>query len=187
MSVPAVPSPACARCGVAGAAPICPSCEAISDEPSHLFRLWQRLSGGLLCVDAWEGVVQDRGPTGRHTRIDVEARFNGSVVAAKGLTWCGIPGHRSIDGVDARELVLSLFSYIPDDRDAHTSPEALAVYAWIEQHGDDLNNERQARYCSPEQGEVSEEIREGFDSEVDDEIDRPGAPEGLPSDPLVEG
>ena len=112
-------------------------------EPDFLFtlRVCVFASEPLVVVNAFEGRDAGRGRMGdRHNRIDVEVRQGGRVVFPRGALYCGLPTFKSIDGPDARELVLSLVAMKPGDTDAdffaHYTPEQLA---WAERHGDGVS------------------------------------------------
>ncbi len=115
-----------------------------------LFTLRVRLSGGTAVIKAYDAGF--RPPN--HTRLDCELRWNGKIVFPVGATYCGIPGQYSIDGINAKECVMDLFCLKPGDTDSEYfesyTPEQLA---WVEEHGEELSCERQARYCD-ENGNV---------------------------------
>ena len=101
---------------------------------SHLFTLRVRLYNDepQIVIHAF-----DAGRTHYHThsRIDVEVRHGGKVIFPRGQLYCGIPG--TIDGIAARELVLSLVSMKPGD----TDEEYFAGYTpaqldWATKHGE---------------------------------------------------
>jgi hypothetical protein len=116
----------------------------MKNDPSFLFTLRFRLSGGTLTIKAWEG--PSVGPY--HTRIDVEASWGGFKLFPRGATYCGLPRFYSLDGANAKELVGSLLAMKPGDTDseyfASYTPEQLA---WAEQYSEELSCEVQARYC----------------------------------------
>ncbi len=115
-------------------------------DPSFLFTLRFRLSGGMATITAWEDATIHYGAT--HTRIDTRLMFNGKEIFARGQTWCGIPGHSSLDGVSARECVTSLFCLRPGDTDSdyfeHYTAEQLE---WVAAHAEELDLARECRYC----------------------------------------
>jgi len=95
----------------------------------------------LVVVNAFEGRDAGRGRMGdRHNRIEVEVRQGGHVLFPRGQLYCGLPTFKSIDGPDARELVLSLVAMKPGDTDTdyfeHYTSEQLA---WAERHGDGVS------------------------------------------------
>lgn len=91
----------------------------------------------LVVVNAFEG----RGRVGgSHNQIEVEVRQGGRVVFPRGQLYCGLPTFKSIDGPDARELVLSLVAMRPGDTDAEYfadyTPEQLA---WVDRNADGVS------------------------------------------------
>jgi hypothetical protein len=102
----------------------------------------------LVVVNAFEGRARVVG--GSHNQIDVEVRQGGRVVFPRGALYCGLPSFRSVDGPDARELVLSLVAMRPGDTDrdyfAHYTPEQLA---WVDRNGDGVSYAA-ARYAPKE-------------------------------------
>lgn len=122
---------------------------------SHLFTLRVRLyrrehDPRVIVIHAFDANRFD----GSHDRIDVEVRHGGKVIFPRGATYCGLPQGYSLDGINAKELVLSLVAMKPGDTDdeyfASYTPEQLA---WVEKHGDALGCESQFRYCD-ENGNV---------------------------------
>jgi hypothetical protein len=102
----------------------------------------------VVVIRAWQGSFQ----APNHTRIDCELRQGGKVIFARGATWCATPG--CVDGIEARELVMSLLAMRPGDTDeeyfAGYTPEQLE---WVERNGESLGCERECRYCD-ENGNV---------------------------------
>ena len=96
----------------------------------------------LVVVNAFEGRGVGRACVvgGSHNQIDVEVRQGGRVVFPRGQLYCGLPTFKSIDGPDARELVLSLVAMRPGDTDAdffaHYTPEQLA---WADRNADGVS------------------------------------------------
>lgn len=131
--------------------------------PDQLFTLKYRLRDGVATITAWEvwSVLPDGSPNPRyrandsHTTIDVELRWHGCIIFARGETWCGVPGGTTTDGIAAKELVTSCFTIKPGDTDsdyfAHYTQDQLE---WVETYGEELDCEKQSRYCDPETGEV---------------------------------
>lgn len=122
--------------------------KTLRDDPSFLFELHFNLSRpGHPCnvtIRAWENQF---GGSSTHTRIDTEMRCNGRVIFAKGDTWCGVPGHHSVDGKEARELVASLFCLKPGD----TDQDYFATYSteqldWVTSHAEELEIAKNDRY-----------------------------------------
>jgi hypothetical protein len=122
--------------------------KTLRDDPSFLFELRFNLSRpGYPCnvtIRAWENQY---GGSNTHTRIDTEMRCNGEVIFAKGDTYCGIPGHKSIDGKEARECVTSLFCMKPGDTDAdYFADYTEEQLEWVNTHAEDLYMAKCARY-----------------------------------------
>lgn len=122
----------------------------VNRKPGYLFGMRVKLSGGVAMIRAWDG--HQIGPYG-HTRIDCELQWRGTGLAnyrtifPRGALYCGVPGHQSIDGPQARALVLSLFAMKPGDADAEYFEGYTAEQlAWADAHGDDLSCERMARF-----------------------------------------
>lgn len=135
------------------------------EEMDLLFTLYIRLAdkdhgNARLSVRAYDANHTD--PRTGHQRIDVDATLyetvNGRritrVIFGRGDTWCAVPRRTTLDGNDARELVLSLLAMKPGDTDAgyfeHYTPEQLE---FAERFGEELWCERQRRYCD-EDGSV---------------------------------
>ena len=117
----------------------------------HLFTLRFKLSTGWVTIRAWD--ANHRDSTG-HNRIDAELRQGARVIFARGDTYCATPGHCSVDGIEARELVCSLFAMKPGDTDAEYfggyTPEQLE---WAQANGEELGMLREFRFCD-ENGNV---------------------------------
>ena len=124
----------------------------LNQEADFLFtlRVCVFASEPLVVVNAFEGRNAGRGGMGSHNRIDVEVRQGGRVVFPRGQLYCGLPTFKSIDGPDARELVLSLVAMRPGDTDAdffaHYTPEHLA---WADRNADGVSYAA-ARYAPKE-------------------------------------
>ena len=90
-----------------------------------------------------------------HVRIDVIVRHCGKTIFKRGDTYCAVNRWTAIDGIAARELVMSLVARKPGDTDqdyfASYTPEQLA---FAEKYGDALSCEREARYRDPETGAI---------------------------------
>lgn len=120
-------------------------------EHDFLFELRFRLSSGPLVIRAFEGPFQY--PS--HTRIDCELVQDGKTIFKRGDTWCGIPCNHSIDGVYARELVVSTLSIKPGDTDSDYFDSYTAdQLRWVEANREELDMLKQDRYCDPETGGV---------------------------------
>lgn len=120
---------------------------------SHLFtlRVRVRTDRPTIVIHAFDG--NHVGEYG-HSRIDVEVRMGGKTIFARGDTYCAVPAGTTLDGIKAKDLVMSLVAMMPGDTDdeyfASYTPEQLA---FAEEYGDFLDCERQLRYCD-ENGEV---------------------------------
>lgn len=94
-----------------------------------------------------------------HCRIDVEVWHAGVCVFPRGATYCAVPRGTTIDGVDAKELVLSLVAMKPGDTDdeyfEHYTPEQLA---FAEAYGEEIGMVREERFCD-ENGNVKRGLR----------------------------
>lgn len=93
--------------------------------------------------------------SGSHNQINVEVRQGGKVIFPRGTLYCGLTQNYSLDGVHAKELVMSLVAMKLGDTDsdyfASYTPEQLA---WADTYGDLLTTTRESRYCDPETGAV---------------------------------
>jgi hypothetical protein len=123
-----------------------------------LFTLRVRLSRGYATIHVFDGGKYDTEPrlgVGAD-RIDVVVRHEGKTIFPRGATWCGTPrcGGMTLDGNEAKELVLSLVAMKPGDTDddyfASYTPEQLS---WCQEFGEELSAEREWRYCD-ENGNV---------------------------------
>lgn len=116
------------------------------DNPAFLFELRIPTSAGMVVVYAYES-TRARSQHG-HTYIDTVVRLNGDTVFKHGDTYCGIPAGTTIDGISAKEAVLSLIAMKPGDTDEsyfeHYSAEQLA---FAESLGEELSMIREWRYC----------------------------------------
>lgn len=118
------------------------------NDPSHLFTLRFRLSGGLATLTAWETVR--RKPNGEpiyngsHIGLDAELRWKPTgapsrTIFPRGATYCGVPAHQSIDGDSARALVCSLFAMRPGDTDSeYFESYTQEQLDWASRFGDEL-------------------------------------------------
>ena len=93
---------------------------------------------------------------GTHGRIDIEVKHGSELVFPRGVLWIGVPkalGHGS-DSLYAKEAVMACVALKPGDTDddhfAGYTPEQLA---WVKEHGEALDMERERRYCD-EDGNV---------------------------------
>jgi hypothetical protein len=78
-------------------------------------------------------------------KLITEVRHKGRVVFPKGALYCAL--HGSSDGVQARELVLSLVSMRPGDTDADYFDYSPAQLDFARTYGEALSMERDYRYC----------------------------------------
>lgn len=116
-----------------------------------LFTLRVRLRHGMAVIRAWEAGFQHP----NHTRLDAELRHNGKTIFPRGATYCGIPGQFAIDGIDAKECVLSLFCMKPGDTDSeYFDSYTQEQLDWVAENADDLDMIRSIRYCDPETGSI---------------------------------
>jgi hypothetical protein len=127
-------------------------------DPAFLFELRVRpyrreYDPRVIVIRAYDGNHTD--PDTGHMRILVSVRNGGKVVFPLGQLYCAVNRWTSIDGIKARELVMSLVGMKPGDTDedyfAGYSHDQLA---WAEAHGEAISCEREARYCDPETGAV---------------------------------
>lgn len=105
----------------------------------------------MIVIHAWDANHVDS--TG-HARIDVEVRQGGKVIFARGDTWCAVNGSTSLDGIAAKELVMSLVAMKPGDTDAdYFAGYSADQLEWCERYGEHIGCERYFRYCD-ENGSV---------------------------------
>lgn len=125
-------------------------------KPDFLFQLRVRLFDGTATITAWDANHTDR--RSGHQRIDAQLHWRpkgerGSIVFPRGATHCAVSRYCPIDGIEARELVMSLFAMRPGDTDRDYfdgyTPEQLE---WAIAHGEELWLVREDRYCDPETG-----------------------------------
>lgn len=127
---------------------------------SHLFTLYVALTNkehgnARLAVRAYD--ANHTSPDTGHRRIDVEVTLyetiNGRrerrVIFRRGDTYCGVPRGTTLDGNEARELVLSLVGMKPGDTDAeYFENYTEEQIAFAERYGDYISCERERRYCA---------------------------------------
>jgi hypothetical protein len=125
-------------------------------DPSLLFTLHVRLSGGLAIIKAWEAPYSSQ-TYSTHTKLDCELRWHpkgapsgGETIFARGDTYCGIPGHHTLDGSAAKECVLSLFALKPGDTDSdYFEGYSNTQLEWVTAHGEELSMVAEDRYGAP--------------------------------------
>jgi hypothetical protein len=124
----------------------------LRDSHDFLFELQVKLGGKLCRIFAFDANHTCR--THGHMRIDVEVHHGGSVIFPRGATYCAVPRGVSIDGVEARELVMSLVAMKPGDTDSeyfeYYTPEQLE---FAEAYGEEIGMVREFRFCD-ENGNV---------------------------------
>lgn len=128
-----------------------------NDDPSFLFTLRVPTSEGMVVIHAYEN-TQRRSNHG-HTYIDIAVRLNGEQVFKRGDLYVGIPAGTCIDGIYAKEAVLSCVAMKPGDTDeeyfdSYTSEQRT----FAESLGEELSMVRQFRYCD-ENGNVKDKNR----------------------------
>ena len=135
---------------------------------SVLFTLYVALTNkehgnARLAIRAFDANHTD--PRTGHQRIDVEAILYENdprcplrartrrVIFKRGDTYCAVPRGTTLDGNEARELVMSLVAMKPGDTDdeyfEHYTEEQIA---FVERYGDDIGCERERRYCDENGG-----------------------------------
>jgi hypothetical protein len=115
--------------------------------PARLFTLRVRLTdNSLVTINAEEEMAPQFGP---QPRILVEVIHKGQPVFPLGALWCSLaPASRAtIDGLEARSLVLSLVAMRPGDTDSeYFSMYTAAQREWAEAHGEYLTMVAEERY-----------------------------------------
>lgn len=120
--------------------------------PNYLFGFRLNLGGKACQIYALDANHTDF--QSGHMRIDVEVWHDGACVFPRGATYCAVPRGTSIDGVDARELVLSLVAIKPGDTDdEYFSQYTPAQLAFAEAYGEEIGIVREIRFCD-ENGNV---------------------------------
>lgn len=109
----------------------------------------------MIIIRAYDGgwqIVSDGWPA--KNKINIEVRQGGKVIFPLGSLWCATP--RSIDGIEAKELVMSTVEMKPGDTDKDYfnsyTPEQLQ---WALKYGESISMERDRRYCDDD-GNVKE-------------------------------
>lgn len=123
----------------------------MSRSRDYLFGMRVRLSGGVALIRAYD--ANHTSDTG-HMRIDCELQWRPAgcaeyrMIFPRGATWCAVNRWTSIDGIEARELVMSLFAMKPGDTDGeYFDSYTLEQLGWAEAYGEELSLEREIRYC----------------------------------------
>jgi hypothetical protein len=108
----------------------------------------------IVTITAYDDLVPGWDNAGR-VRLTCEVKHGSTVVFPKGKLVCAL--HSASDSIEAKDLVMALVAMHPsagggegDDYYADYTPEQLA---WVEEHGETLDMERQTRYCD-ENGNV---------------------------------
>jgi hypothetical protein len=129
--------------------------------PDHLFSLKVSVgAAGHVLIHAFEGRVMSP----NHTRVDVEVSLNREVIFDRGTLYCGIPAQHSLDGVHARENVLSLVAMKPGDTDdEYFENYSTDQLEFADRFGEELSLARETTYCRPRDGGV----REDFNIDLD--------------------
>jgi hypothetical protein len=87
----------------------------LQDDPNYLFTLRVPVFRGVVAIHAYENEEKSYFTHTSHTRIDVEVLFReinekrARIIFQRGTLYCGLPGQYSLDGINAKELVLSLW------------------------------------------------------------------------------
>lgn len=108
-------------------------------------RLKIHLDKPMIIINAYDGGWTNETHYPKN-KIDVEVKQGKHVVFKRGQLWCATP--RSIDGIEAKELVLSLVAMKPGDTDKeyfkdYTEEQLI----WVQDNGDYISMEREYRYC----------------------------------------
>ena len=117
------------------------------DDPSYLFTLQVHTRKGTVVIRAFES--NDKvGYSNTHHRIDVEVRFNGAVMFPRGQLYCGIPQGKSIEGIAAKEMVMSLVGMKPGDTDfSYFEDYSPGQLEFARSVGEDISMAAHDRYC----------------------------------------
>lgn len=120
----------------------------ITDDPSHLFTLHVKTWSDKRPIVIYAFDANDCDPRTGHNRIDVEVRQGGRVIFPRGSLYCATNRWTTVDGIEARELVLSLVAMRPGDTDdAYFDSYTEEQRAWAIAHGEALGYECMGRYC----------------------------------------
>lgn len=115
----------------------------------------------LITIAAFDGPVENKygwtsgwDSAGR-VKLTCEVKHGSEVIFPAGQLYCAL--HGTSDGIKAKECVMSLVAMRPGDTDADYfasyTPEQIA---WVTEHGEALDGERERRYCD-ENGNVRKE------------------------------
>jgi len=124
------------------------------EDPNLAFTLRVRLfrrehDARLIVIKAFDDLGWDS--AGR-VKLSCEVSHGGKVIFRRGQLYCAV--HGASDGIEARELIMSLVAMKPGDTDedyfSDYSPEQLE---WVSKYGESLGCERESRYCD-ENGNV---------------------------------
>lgn len=133
----------------------------LQDDPHYLFTLRCAVFRGIVVIHAFQNEKAYYAPT--HTRIDVEVLLREGdekkmrTIFARGSTYCGLPGGHSFDGINAKDLVLSLVAMKPGDADPdYFQDYTLEQLVFATKYGEELDCVRQFRYCDAN-GNIREE------------------------------
>jgi len=108
------------------------------DDGSFLFELRVSVAGKRLTVRAFESSKQQY--ISPHTRLDLEARYDGKVLFPLGALYIGVPSHHSIDSDAAKRSALGCFALKPGDTDADFFEDyTREQLAWVSAHGEELS------------------------------------------------
>jgi hypothetical protein len=122
------------------------------NHPDFLFELRVDTMKERVIIRAFDG-----GPErGNGNRIDVEVCQGGKVIFPIGKLYCGTPacGGMSLDGIAAKELVMSTVATKPGDTDEeYFRGYTAAQLGWVTEYGETLAAIREFRYCD-ENGNV---------------------------------
>lgn len=110
--------------------------------------------GTMITIRAYDDLVPGWDSAGR-VRLTCEVKHGSTVVFPKGQLTCAL--HAASDGIQARELVMSLVAMKPGDTDRdYFADYTPAQLEWCERFGEPLDMERMYRYCD-ETGECRKE------------------------------
>lgn len=118
------------------------------DDLLFTLRVRPYLEGKTIIIRAYYAGVRH----GRDT-IEVEVRQGGEIIFPRGSLRCGLGASHSVDGIPARELVMTLVAMAPGDTDAeYFASYTPAQIEWARSNGEVIGGEREYRYCHPDTG-----------------------------------